>query len=340
MGENRATFKAPQGHKTSAALEIGRCGRVRVERTTLMSGGRRWRQAACLRVDVPLDGSTGAGDVTVRDCDIVAGDMATGILILNAQSARVRDNRIRVRADRSRVETIQRWSEDTMVSGWFGDLFFSHAIDGARVQLDSETHSSQSYALFDFSVEGLGSVSGYTAKTVGSKVWADFAKAYAGRARRFDTNKHMRLDIRRICGSLIVNGGGIKISDFEFFDLKPASLQMENGIAPIIDTGIVVAGERAGDISISGNSIIGALQGIRVGVDNGVRDERLRIDSIRVHDNFIRLPLIPLHKVRHGVYIGNARRAWVVDNDIARSGGERPTDRESSMLSINLGHIH
>jgi hypothetical protein len=336
--QTQRTHKAKEGSRTKATLEIANCARVRVERMTLIAQARRWRQAACLRIDVPLEGKSGAGDVIVRDCDIVAGDLATGILVLNANHARIRDNRIRVRNEKAEV-TGQRWIEDTMVSNWMGGLLFSHPSDEERKTLPT-TRSSQLYeeVRLDFG-DRLGRIFAYTHRDA-KPIWEEFNKIYITRAEDIGKIRHITSDIIRLTSGLFAKEGAIFGKDIDYKGFFKIWEDLSSTIQSVADTGIVVAGERAGDISISGNSIDGALQGIRVAVDRGVPTQRLRITSVRMHDNRIVLPVVPLDRVRHGIYVGNAKRCWVVDNDISLAGADARTDAVSKAIGLHLDHIH
>ena len=98
---------------------------------------------------------------------------------------------------------------------------------------------------------------------------------------------------------------------------------LTRAIAPVVDAGIVVAGSSAGDVAVSGNVVVGALQGIRIAVANG-SGSRLRPGSVRVEGNRVRLAVVPLDRPLHRIYLGNPERAWIVDNDIALETADRP----------------
>lgn len=334
--ENRSPWKPRKGSMTTGAVDVAQCGSVRLERATLIAGGTRWRQAACLRVDAGAGAHWGGGDVVVTDCDIVVGDLACGILLLNTVTARVRDNRIRPRREEP-VRTVQRWVDDPMVSASMGRLLFSHsAVEG-----ELEWRRRRSQELFSQCTIALGrsAITFFTLSCV-ADVWPEFADEYAHRVKIKGMSPHeVRSDIRTLTGNLWATRGDIQTAKFVFKGFRRAYSLLSKAIGPVIDTGIVVAGASGGDIAVSGNAIDGALQGVRVAISNGTSN-KLTLRSVRVERNTIRLAVTPLDRPRHGIYLGNAERAWIVDNDIAIETADRPSERAKTAAAMRLDHLH
>ncbi len=312
---------------------------MRVQRATLIAAGTRWRQAACLRIDAGAGTHRGGGDVVVSDCDIVAGDLAGGILVLNAVTARIHDNRIRPRSE-AQARTIQRWADDAMTSASMGRLLFSNAVEGRVL---ARPHTRADATLFRQQTLVLPpanrtAITFLTLNMVNASVWNEFAGAYAGRASRLLTSRLLRLDIRELTGSLWAGHGRIVANGINFSGFQATFDTLTRVIGPVIDAGIVVAGSSAGDIAVSGNAIDGALQGVRIATSEGP-SSKLPLRSVRVERNTIRLPVVPLDRPRHGVYLGNAERAWIVDNDIAIETADRPNERATRAAALGLDRL-
>ncbi|SAL04867.1 hypothetical protein AWB78_07170 [Caballeronia calidae] len=335
--ENRSPWKPRVGTMTTGALDIAQCGSVRVGRATLISGGTRWRQAACLRIDAGAGAHRGGGDVVVTDCDIVAGDLACGMLVLNAVTARISDNRIRPRGE-STGRTVQRWIDDPMASASMGRLLFSYSRDDRELVWPH----TRAQGLFRLQTIVLGdrkmTISFLTLASISSSVWEAFARAYAARSDRQANSREVRLDVRELMGNLWARRGRIVSNGVGFDGFEPTYAAFSQVISPVIDAGIVVAGASAGDIAVSGNAIDGALQGVRVAISNGT-SRRLPMRSVRVERNTIRLAVVPLDRPRHGIYLGNAERAWVVDNDISTETADRPGERATRATSLRLDRL-
>lgn len=306
---------APE-RKISGAVETGNCGLVRVQRTTLIAAGRRWRQAACLRVEAPTDRSVpGGGTVVVEDCDIVPGDLASGILILNGSIVRISGNRIRPRAE-NRERTYNRWVEDPVIGGALGRILLSHATAGGKgarpvTRLDTRLFGerTQSYT-------GIGSISYYASTWVTEADWALFHRLHAADFSG-SNSRSLRLDLRGIVSGLWTKDGAIVLDGQNFTGFGAAVDIVKDTLAPIIDSAIVVAGAFADDVTVSGNSIEGAINGIRVAIADGRPRARLRLDTVRITDNLIRLRAAPVDLVRNGIVVGNVERCWIADNDVA-----------------------
>jgi len=95
--------------------------------------------------------------------------------------------------------------------------------------------------------------------------------------------------------------------------------------------GIVVGGDRAAEVRITGNSILGAVQGVHVGLSRRDLPGRMvfSTDWLRIEDNVVELRLgATTLGERHGIFIGNCRSMQVENNRItvlrdARSGDRR-----------------
>jgi Family of unknown function (DUF6519) len=306
---------SPDLRWTRGAVETRDCGLVRVERATLIAAGTRWRQAACLRVEAPVDRSVaGGGTVVVEDCDIVPGDLASGILVLNGSNVRICGNRIRPRAEH-RDRTYRRWAGDPVVAAAMGRILFSHAADSVKQVTPATRRDTGLFAAGEGSYPA-GSISYYAWTVVPPADWRRFHRQHATEFARGDT-RLIKLDIKRIVSNLWTPDGAITVGGTRFNGFVPAVDIVKQTLAPIIDTAIVVAGAAADNVTVNGNSIEGAISGIRVALSNGQPRIRLRVDTLWITDNLIRLRAAPVDLVRNGIVVGNVERCWVANNDVA-----------------------
>ena len=80
--------------------------------------------------------------------------------------------------------------------------------------------------------------------------------------------------------------------------------------------GIVVAGERIGHLTVAGNVVRKALQGIHIGTSREKMTRPLYADRVYVTGNAVTVPL-PLGVVaRHGIFVGNCHSLQVANNRI------------------------
>lgn len=306
----------PAQRHITGAVELRDCGPVRIERTTLIAAGRRWRQAACLRVEaVPGSARAGTGIVTVEDCDIVAGDLASGILILNGRNVRVCDNRIRAR-DEDPNRTYRRWADDPVISAALGRILFSHAAGTSPKSRPVTRADTRLFANRTREIPSSQTLFHYASTMVTEAAWTQFNDLHA--AAMPDANARLvSLDVRKIVSNLWASDGVVVLGTTPFNGFGSAVGIVRQTLAPIVDTAIVVAGGAADNVTVSGNSIEGAINGVRVAVSNGQPQIRLRVDTVRISGNFIRLRAAPVDLIRNAILVGNVERCWVSDNDIA-----------------------
>ena len=337
--ERRTGWKPRASSRTEGAIDIASCGPVRIERSVLSVIGTKWRQAACLRVDCRTATIGGAGDVTVEDCDIVGGDLSTGILVLNAVNARIENNRIRPRTEDEK-QTQKRWADDPQTSASMGRLLFSHAGYGKESEISvtrADTilfpRRSIGFDNEDLSINFVGN------RAVSSTIYGEFAKIYTDRAARLRTSRAIRLDISNAMAALWANKGDIELEDVKFTGFRTAHATLRDCIGPILEAGIVVAGTSAEQVIVAGNRIIGALTGVRAAISNAAR-ARLSTRSVRIEGNLVRLPIAPLDRPRLGIYLGNVMRGWIVDNDVALEHVDAESTRITRARNARLNHIH
>jgi hypothetical protein len=340
--ERQAPPPDPPAEKseTTAALHIRDCGPVHIESTTLIAAGRRWRQTACLRVSSEGGKAMpGSGTVTIENCDIVPGDLAGGILVLNGTTVKITGNRIRPRSE-PESQTYRRWADDATVSAALGRMLASHATNGADAKrpvtrIDSRLFKNWSAIYFDHKINYFG----WTAVT--EQVWREFHTLHADYLQKADA-RQVKRSLKRILSNMWASSGVIKFKGQPFDRFAPLVTDVMQMTIATIDTAITVAGAFARDVTVSGNSIEGAFHGVRVALSDGKNQSYIRASTVRVMDNYIRLRVAPVDIIRRGVMIGNVERCWVADNDVAMETADAwQTDRRLELArKLNLDTLH
>lgn len=327
--------------RTAGALDIAGSGPVRVLRATLITQGRRWKQSAALRVACST--KPGGGDVTVEDCDIVAGDLASGIIVLDAHRLCIAGNRIRPRNEPI-AKTLTRWSQDKQMAAAVGRLAISHALaqppqapqrTRPATRIDQRLFAERAITVRDQPISFFASTLLQPADlAVMARLLLD--ELPNGNSRTF------RLRLRRLVSVILVHAGRPPLAKQQFFVFDQFYDVVSKLVAPSIDSAIVVGGGHARDVVIADNRIEGALRGIRVGVGAGVAKQRLPLGTLHIERNVIRLRVAPTDIVRHAIYVGNSERSWIVDNDIAPETADPDfaDPRANDLRKTNFDRLH
>jgi hypothetical protein len=324
--------------KTAGALDITNTGPVRVWRTTLIAQGRRWKQSAALRVACLT--KPGGGDVSVENCDLVVGDLGSGIIVLDSRTLRIENNRIRPR-DEPIARTLDRWLQDKYIAAAVGRLSLSHALPGnvARpvppTRIDTRLFAAQKFTVGD------NPIALYASTLVSGASFTALRTLLQQEMPSGDSRKY-RLRMRELASNILAHAGRVKIAKQDFNGFLNFYNIVSKLVAPVIDAAIVVGGNHANDVTVTGNRIEGALRGVRVAVNAGVPQQRLPLGTLRVERNHIRLRVVPADVARHGIYVGNAERAWLADNDIAgeTADGDFGDPRKPQLLQNHFDALH
>lgn len=294
--------------RTGGAVDIAGSGPVRILRATLIARGRRWKQSAALRI--ACASVAGGGDVTVDDCDIVVGDLASGILVLDPDRLRVTNNRIRPRGELT-AQTLDRWSQDRHMAAAVGRLAISHAWGGSREPRPPTRIDTRLFKIANLDLFGITSFA--------TTLFSDDAELRKRLLQELPNGpaREMSLRMRRLASHILAHRGTPALGSGAYFGFQRFYNAIRTLVAPAIDSAIIVGGTRARDVTIADNRIEGALRGIRVAVNAGVAQQRLPLGTLRIERNLIRLRVAPTDIARIGIYVGNAERSWILDNDIA-----------------------
>jgi hypothetical protein len=339
----------PQGKGTglaqriTGALDCSNCGPVRVERCVLMASAPRAREAVCLRI--ASGARAGSGDCVIRDNDIVAGDLTSGILILDGADVSITGNRIRPRSERLEVTTA-RWFGDRRITAILSRLAFSHATPATQAGRPARRTNTQLFREITLQAAN-ESTRFYTASSVTAANWTPFAASF-DRLHPGRSNAHWRWLMGRAVRQLWNNNGDVQTTaSFSLF--RALYTFVLRTIAPTIEVGIIVAGSRAvpegsgsrsASVRVSGNSLAGVATGVRIARSlAGGAGGRLGAPSLWVTDNRIVLAAVPLDMQRCGVQIANPERVWVADNDILLETADPAAD-QTRMTQLRNANFH
>ncbi|HEY6963887.1 MAG TPA: hypothetical protein VI407_01615, partial [Erythrobacter sp.] len=331
------------GQRITGALDCSNCGPVRVERCVLVVTAPRAREAVCLRI--ASGERPGSGDCIIHDNDIVAGDLTSGILILDGADVSITGNRIRPRAERSDITTT-RWLGDKRIVAILSRLAFSHAVPSEGAVRPARRANTRLFNEVTLQAAAT-STRFYSASAVAQANWTAFAAAFdrfhAGRS-----NPHWRWLMGRTVQKLWRNNGDVQLTtNFTLF--RNLYTFVMRTIAPTIEVGIIVAGSRLGpvgsgsrvtSIRVSGNTLTGVATGVRIARSlAGGAGARIGAPSVRVTENRIVMAGVPLDMQRCGVQIANPERVWVTDNDILLETAD-PNADQTRMTQLRNANFH
>jgi hypothetical protein len=332
--------------RITGAVDCSNCGPVRVERCVLLASAPRAREAVCLRIESGI--RPGSGDCVIRDNDIVAGDLTSGILIVDGADVSISDNRIRPRGERLDVTTA-RWMGDKRITAILSRLAYSHANPVATGTATRPARRVNSQLFREITVQAAGeSTRFYTASSVTAANWTAFAASF-DRLHAGRTNDHWRWLMGRAVQRLWNNQGDVRTTtDFTLF--RNLYTFVQRTLTPTIEVGIIVAGSRTApqgsgskdaSIKVSGNSLTGVATGVRVArsISGGAGGVRISAPAVWVTGNRIVLAAVPLDIQRCGVQIANPDRAWVTDNEILLETAD-PNADQTRMTQLRNANFH
>ncbi len=310
-----ATDGVPEGPPRSqlgGALTILETGAATVERVTARSPSSAVRTASCLTI---RNTEPGAGtSASIRSCDLQAGANQIGALLVNTAFATVEDNRISVGASESLPIRITR---RMLISNIRIGNHWSTEPAGRPGRIDA------SFTLWD------DQVLAFTTDAMLKDVWlrvfdahhSELAVEGHGGSPAPGDRRRIRDFIDRTLTQVLHPGAkgplaGDEPSDFrrQLTELRRAAVK----VAVAAGQGIVVGGAVATDVRIMNNTIIGAMQGIRVGLSQaGPRGDHLRAERVQIIGNTIwhRVPA-DQPSSHAGIFVGNVDLATIRDNRI------------------------
>lgn len=301
------------------ALSFTDCGAVTVTDVDVLTAHGTERASAA--VAVWATGSDRAR-VRVEDCRMTVGHQQVGVLVVDGDTVHVRGNTITARALPAR-RTL-------------------------RSMLDSRTYRAATRAALlapptASAAEGMRAVTvtrgGRTITVRASAHLADLLQPLADARRlRGATERVLHRELAATVDRVLLDEGRVGAAGFERFRDRFLVLAAQN--VGMMGQGIVVGGRGARAAWITDNHVVGAGQGIHVGVSHrtGVGVAPDRVDDLEVRGNVIGVQVTPIVLRRpEGIFVGNADGLRILANRVSVS---RTTDAASTTLDGITCHGH
>ncbi|HEY0141006.1 MAG TPA: DUF6519 domain-containing protein [Thermoanaerobaculia bacterium] len=301
----------------NGALTFRNCNKVSLHSLDLQCANSTSRRASCLTIHNTTPLTSDKGLVDVENCEMRIGDEQVGLLVVNTHRASIRNNRLRVLAPSQRGfngKITDKKSRSGLIDGLIGNITFTPA---KREQPPAEAKPALTRGKKGVRLPNRE---------------ANFVTTIGDRELRFATERKLvqplqdllkrrppeKTDERSVAQHLRKIGEDLvmgrerpagALSDF----LK--ELQEEE--VSSASQGIVVGGTVGDEVSIAGNTILGASQGIHVGLShadpartNPDRGGRVSITRNHVHVHAV----LGATRSRHGLFVGNADSIVIRDN--------------------------
>lgn len=306
--ETRRTGSKPDSErdKLNGTLTFLNCGDVNVEHVKLRCGASWRREASCITVRNEV---WQARYARIRKCDLTAGHMQLGILIVNTLRAHVEDNRIQVHKN-SRLKS-------------FANLMREKRYRAkVRRLLISEVQYFESKTGVPTKREDLGDDRGGRV-LLSSGVRSIFFRTDSLVAK--ELQNFLRRDIPENLSNrreMIAYATG-KIDDLlqdpplrkSLPTMRDWFSSLSNQHPAVLSKGIVVGGEVARDVRILNNTVQDVLRGIHIGISNShTRDSPLSAGTVTVAGNTIEAIIAPLAMARGGIFSGNCDTLKINNN--------------------------
>ena len=337
----RAT-QSTTGNDLNGVLTFRNCGKVSLDSLDVDCLQGVTRRATCLTIrnDQPVGANAGLAEV--ENCHLHVGNQQVGLLVVNARRSVIRNNRIRVKpapANFFNLQVQDKATRSAMMSALASGITFRTPpkpappppppppppTDGrptppkSRFKRIVPREANFKLAIGDRELR-------FATDSKMEKSWQQLLIARPPQATdEKAVIEHVRgLAEQAILGQIQAVGG---IQDVI------TDIRIQNAAA--MSQGITVAGRVLDEAVITGNTIIGASQGIHVGLShhdpprtNPDRGERVHISGNQVHIAAV----VGATRSRHGIFVGNANSIVVRENYTTLT-------RFAGMLEANIDGI-
>jgi hypothetical protein len=305
----QAGDQGPAKHLNGALTFCG-CDQVTVENVALRCAAGARQLATCLsvydRCDLAASGTPPLQplSVRIRHCTLAVGHWQTGILVVNATRAHIEDNEIRVVAKPSTLTFDRLMTNRDARAAITRTLISNLRLDAPVPAAEARGNASVTLRF------GNQAVHFVTPRSVANE-WQ--AILDANPPARANSARELADHIYALADSAILNRGIVGAVR----GLRPwfTAVSQQNPAAAA--QGIVVAGREGDDLRILNNTIVGAMQGIRVGMSRreAAPAAPLRAQTVLIANNTIRaiLPAMSLRE-RYGIFVGNCD-SLVIENN-------------------------
>ncbi len=300
--ESDVPRKSPPGDRhLLGALSFLGGDRIRVRDCQINCPDSRGRAQSCIYVSsVRRDLKGAPGQVEVRGNRLEVGDQQVGVLITSATQVTVVDNDVVLSEPRQRL---RRTLVTRPVAVELGRFLARHVDAGGRADGRTITLPDN---------RGL--------RVTGSAGVRDLVADWA---RRPSASRLPRGGSPQAALALFVLAALTEPHEVALAASSDAFLAASVKDVRAIGQAIVVGGLRASLVTVERNTILGAIQGIHVGL-HGPGRQSLAADRVIVSGNTVecRVPFFWLRQ-RHAIYVGNVGSLTMVDNHarLVRTGG-------------------
>jgi len=284
----------------NGTLTFLNCSQVEIESVDLKCGAAARRAATCITV---RQDSKNSGSARIRHCDLSVGHQQDGILLVNVQRVHVEDNTVRVYAKPERLTSPQR-IKDRDERANLRAFLISDARLGAQAAGRGKTNVTLTSG--DHIIQ-------FKTDSSLKKAWQGLIKKNPPTA--VDSPRALLAHVNKLADRILVEDAFRKKTR-PFSLLVNALLKQDRASA---SQGITVGGDVAGDVRILNNTIVGAFQGIHVGLSRKVEPAREHIASVvTIAGNSIAIVLTPdaAKRDRHGIFVGNCQSLMIRNNNI------------------------
>jgi hypothetical protein len=296
VGEQKGT----QFEQLNGALTIRDVADVVVEDVTLScaEGGRR--MSSCLTVAH----SSASTSVRVRGCRMHPGDQQVGLLVVNTKRARIADNEIKVRL-KSRKKPFTKRLTDTQYRSTIRKVMLANVVVVAK---DTPQDKKR-----NFQREYEGRTLRFTTPKELEGVWKKI------KLKEGMDNRDLIRYIKKLADRYLLEvAGGDTVTDDLVRIVKKWLDDTTPHLPAIAAQGIVCGGRVADDVCITKNSIIGATQGIHLGLShNDEKTQTYRVGRLLIEANHV-VNYLSKQALRkgHGVFVGNFECVHIEKNHL------------------------
>lgn len=318
------------GHPTTkglgGAISFQNVRQVELSAVSVRCKAGRSRQVSCVKVE----NAAGTGRVSVSRCEFYVGHLQVGVMVLNAQRIHIQGNRFV--ASGPDVESVQHALRDPH---YLTNLAQSSLVIAAN---PSAIPTNQR-----LDVPGPGGTTVSFAIDEGLKpFWTGYLNAHPGLGVTQGLAGLLRVRLMHRLKRLL----GSKKARNNNAPLRVWLEAIDNSGQAVIGQAIVIGGRYAGQVSIEGNDINDAAQGIHIGLSHATT-QRSAVGAdvagrVSVSQNTLHCLLcagVPLE--RHGIFVGNAGSVLVADNylSLRRLPGVRHLAVDGIKLFGHLGEF-
>jgi hypothetical protein len=252
--------------------------------------------------------------VEIRGNRLEVGDQQVGILVISAKETVLIDNQVRLGPPQRRRPGVNRIMATELGRHVVRHLLAAGSTGGRRLNVDTG---------------GAGEV-----RIGGPVAFREIATDWARSTRGAAVIEPARALARFVM---------VSAAEAHAARLSPASgtfLAATLRDIRAIGQGIVVAGDRAQHVRIEGNDVIGALQGIHVGLQERGKTPPLVAGQVIMNGNTV-LCRVPFFwgRQRHAIYVGNVDRLTMIENHaiLFERGGPEATFVDAVRIWGRLG---